>query len=81
MNIGVLKLFQGHVVAYGHVLTSHSLLKPLPSQVFILRRFMGILWEGWDEVGAVVLDEGGKMVLAGLPVGTNESMSTIWMDS
>ena len=38
MNARVLKLFQGHVVAHSNVLTSHSLLKPLPSQVFILQK-------------------------------------------
>ena len=31
MNTRVLKVLQGHVIACCHVLTSHSLLKSLPS--------------------------------------------------
>ena len=38
MNIRMLKLFQGHVVARSHVLTSYNVFKPLPSQVFIFQK-------------------------------------------
>ena len=38
MNTKVLKFFQGDVIAHSHVLTSYSLLKCLPSQVFIFQK-------------------------------------------
>ena len=38
MNGRVLKLFQGHVIAHGHVLIDHSLLKPFPSQIFVFKK-------------------------------------------
>ena len=46
MNTRVLKVFQGYFIACCHILTSYSLLKPLPSEVFIHQEVHGSLLRG-----------------------------------
>ena len=41
MNIRVFKFFQGDVITHSHVLISHSLLKPFPSKILILKKVHG----------------------------------------
>ena len=38
MKSKMLKLFQGHVIACSHVLISHGLLKPFPSQILVFNK-------------------------------------------
>ena len=37
MNCRMFKFFQGNVIAHSNVLVGHSLLKPFPSKIFILK--------------------------------------------
>ena len=76
MNTRMFKVFQGHVIACSHVLISHSLLKTLPSQIFIFNKVHGNPLRRLTQTsqpGIVTLDRITS-------IDTNKSTSKTWTD-
>ena len=57
MNIRLLKIFQGHIVAGGHIHVRHHRCESLPGQSSFPKRCWGTSLEGIDDVGAWTMDE------------------------